>query len=149
MLLGHFSTALLVSTLDWKPEAVIFVTALHFLPNTDVIPIKIGLLDKKHHGGFSHSLFLALLVSGLIFLFSFYYARLAFLALIMHLLVDLPSSEGLELFWPIFKRRFSLNLWQDNGFLSLSELLSGYKQKWQVLTEIIVTTFLVLRLVTL
>src|SRR5690349_16033666 len=86
-----------------------------------------------------HSLLAALLISGLVSLpfvlrkpaapdkpnplFPIFVA--AFAACVLHLLLDLCQSTGVELFWPISSRRFALDWLPDLDLWILGILLAG------------------------
>jgi hypothetical protein len=42
---------------------------------------------------------------------------------------DLPCTIGLQLFWPISKKKFTISLWKETGFWGWETIKGSYKQK--------------------
>lgn len=146
MQVGHVGLALSIATYDWKPETIAVVGATHFLPNLDVILIKMGMKEGDFHCSITHTLAFALGISVLFLPFSAKYALFAFISLVGHYVADLGSTVGQQLFWPLSKKKLTIALWQDTGYWGKSMWLGYYRQPWAWFTEIAVFMFLIYRL---
>ena len=119
--------------------AVAFIS--HWLPNMDVIPIKLGWAKDSFHCTWSHSLiffafvFLALWIPGILwFPIMKSWAVVTIVSLLLHILGDMPSSVGLPILMPL-KKRFTLNLWADTGHSGWFAFMSTYQQAWTWIIE--------------
>ncbi|MBF0104202.1 MAG: metal-dependent hydrolase [Deltaproteobacteria bacterium] len=117
-----------VEAFSW--EAVIVVFLAHFLPNFDVVPIRLGLAKDSFHCTWSHTFLFAILVGALLLPINPSWSFLAFVSLILHYLADSPSSVGLPLLLPFSKKRFSCYLWADTGHSGWFSFKGTYMQSW-------------------
>lgn len=131
-----------IAAFSFEAIAVSFIA--HWLPNFDVIPIRLGWAKDSFHCTWSHSLLFAIVVSVLLVPFDIGWALLAGTSLLAHFLADLPSSVGLPLFLP-WKRRFTLNLWADTGHSGWTAFVGTYQQAWTWILEGAAFVFLYLR----
>jgi len=144
---GHFAASLAIATyFDWNVPTVLYSAAIHWLPNADALVIKAGWAKDDFHCSITHTFLFAIVVSGLIFIFSRYYGILTFINLVVHMLADLPSDIGQRLFWPLSKKKFTLALWKDTGFWGQDTIKGSYQQKWPWILESAVFLFLMYRL---
>ena len=67
---GHVPLALAIATYDWSPEMAVFCLGMHFLPNADSLVVKAGFAKPEFHCTVTHSILFALVVSGIVALFS-------------------------------------------------------------------------------
>ena len=130
MQLGHVPLALSVASFDWTPRTILFCLAMHFLPNADSLVSKAGLAKPSFHCTVTHTLLFAVVVTGIVFLISPFYAPFAFAALVLHYLADFGSTVGLPLLWPFSKKRYTLALFQDTGYWGW-EMYKGYYRQPQ------------------
>ena len=119
----------------WSVESLVVVFVAHYLPNFDVIPIKIGWASDRFHCSYSHSLMFAVIVAALLWPVNASWAVLALVSLLLHFLADSGSSVGLPLLLPFSRRRFSLYLWADTGHSGWFAFRSTYQQAWTWVTE--------------
>lgn len=119
----------------WSMESLLVVFLAHYLPNFDVIPIKLGWAPDRFHCSYSHSLLFAAAVAGALWPLDASWAVLALVSLLMHLAADLGSSVGLPLLLPFSRRRFSLYLWADTGHSGWFAFTGSYRQAWTWVTE--------------
>jgi membrane-bound metal-dependent hydrolase YbcI (DUF457 family) len=117
----------------WEAIGVVFVT--HFLPNLDIIPIKLKWAPDRFHCTYSHSLPFAAAVGLALWPLNSSWALLAVVSLLLHFAADLGSSVGLPLLLPFSRRRFSLYLWADTGHSGWFAFRSTYEQAWTWITE--------------
>lgn len=147
MQFGHVPLALSISTYDWSPRTVVFVGFMHMLPNFDVFPIRMGLAKKEFHCTVTHSFAFAAVVGGLCaWLLAPKWGILAFAAIVAHYFADIGSSVGLPLFYPFYKKRLTLHLFEDTGYWGWDMIKGYYAQFWPIVLESAVTLFLVYRL---
>ncbi len=146
MQLGHVGIALSIASYDWSPKTILIVGTAHFLPNFDSLVIRAGIKDEKFHGTITHTLLFAFLVSGLVLIFSKKYALLTFLSLLAHFLADMGVDVGVPLWWPLSKKRVTLNLWRTSGYWGKEMYLGYYRQLWPLFLELAVLAFLTYRL---
>lgn len=118
---------------SWESLAIVFLA--HFLPNLDVIPIKLGWAKDRFHCTYSHTLFFAAVVGLAFGSINVSCAALAFVSLMLHFAADMGSSVGLPLLLPFSRRRFSLYLWADTGHSGWFTFTGSYRQAWPWLTE--------------
>ncbi len=130
MQLGHVPLALSVASFDWTPKTILFCVAMHFLPNGDSLVSKAGLAKPSFHCTVTHTLLFAVVVTGIVYLISPFYAPFAFAALVLHYLADLGSTVGLPLFWPLSKKRYTAALFKDTGYWGW-EMYKGYYRQPQ------------------
>jgi membrane-bound metal-dependent hydrolase YbcI (DUF457 family) len=116
-------------------ESLVVVFLAHYLPNFDVIPIKLGWASDRFHCSYSHSLLFAVAVAALLWPFNPSWAVLALVSLVLHFVADSGSSVGLPLLLPFSRRRFSLYLWADTGHSGWFAFKSTYQQAWTWITE--------------
>jgi len=119
----------------WSVEALSVVFLAHYLPNLDVIPIKLGWAPDRFHCTYSHTLLFTAAVSLLLWPINVSWAALALVSLLIHFVADSGSSVGLPLLLPFSKRKFSLYLWADTGHSGWFSLFGTYKQAWTWITE--------------
>lgn len=144
MQLGHVAVALAVSSYApeitggrisaFSAEAIAVSFIAHWLPNFDVIPIKLGWAKDAFHCTWSHSFLFAIIVGLILLPLNIGWSLLAFVSLVVHFLADMPSSVGLPLFMP-WKRRFTISLWADTGHSGWFAFRSTYEQAWTWLLE--------------
>jgi membrane-bound metal-dependent hydrolase YbcI (DUF457 family) len=145
---GHFAASLAIATyFDWNIPTVLYSVGIHWLPNADALAIKAGWAKDDFHCSITHTFLFAFLLSGLISIFSRYYVLLTLVNLVVHMIVDLPSTIGQQLFWPISKRKFTLALWEDTGFWGRDTIKGCYRQKWPWILESAAFAFLIYRLI--
>jgi membrane-bound metal-dependent hydrolase YbcI (DUF457 family) len=119
----------------WSVESLVVVFVAHYLPNFDVIPIKLGWATDRFHCSYSHSLLFAAIVAAILWPVNASWAVLALVSLLLHFLADSGSSVGLPLLLPFSRRRFSLYLWADTGHSGWFAFKSTYQQAWTWVTE--------------
>jgi membrane-bound metal-dependent hydrolase YbcI (DUF457 family) len=125
-----------VPTVDaWSLESLVVVFAAHYLPNFDVIPIKLKWAPDRFHCTFSHTLLFAAAVALALWPLNASWAVLAAVSLALHFVADSGSSVGLPLLLPFSRRKFSLYLWADTGYTVRFALTSTYQQAWTWITE--------------
>lgn len=122
-----------VEAFSW--EAVIVVFLAHFLPNFDVIPIKLGWAKDSFHCTWSHTFVFAFGVSLILWPINPSWSALTFVSLLFHYLADSPSSVGLPLLMPFSKKRFSCYLWADTGHSGWFSFKGTYMQAWTWVLE--------------
>ena len=126
--LPEMSTALSI-------ESLIVAYGTHWLPNMDVVPIKLGLAKDNFHCTWSHSLLFVVLVGLILWPINASWALMGVISLAIHLLADMPSSVGLPLLLPFTRKRFTLNLWADTGHSGWFCFYSTYQQAWTWILE--------------
>lgn len=119
----------------WSAESLAVVFLAHYLPNLDVIPIKLGWAPDRFHCSYSHSLLFAVAAAAALWPFDPSWAVLAFASLLLHLVADSGSSVGLPLLLPFSRKRFSLYLWADTGHSGWLAFKGTYQQAWTWVTE--------------
>jgi membrane-bound metal-dependent hydrolase YbcI (DUF457 family) len=119
----------------WSAESIVVVFVAHYLPNFDVIPIKLGWAADRFHCSYSHSLLFAVAVAAALWPFNASWAVLALVSLLLHFVADSGSSVGLPLLLPFSRKRFSLFLWADTGHSGWFAFRSTYQQAWTWVTE--------------
>ncbi|RLG48277.1 MAG: hypothetical protein DRN92_01400 [Thermoproteota archaeon] len=145
MWLGHILSALLIASFSFTKENLAIALFFNWLPNIDALLVKAGVKPKEFHDGPTHS-FLFALVAGLPLIFlSIEKGIISFLSILAHLICDFPTDKGIPLLYPM-KRRFSLNLWKETGFLGIKSVYGFYKQKSALLSEILLLAVLILRI---
>src|SRR3990172_12899490 len=125
---GHVPLALAIATYDWNPRMAVFCLAIHWLPNADSLVVKAGFAKPEFHCTVTHSVFFALVVSGVIAIFSPHYALFGLIAILAHYAADIGSTVGLPLLWPLSKRKFTLALWRDSGYWGRGVYAAYYRQ---------------------
>jgi membrane-bound metal-dependent hydrolase YbcI (DUF457 family) len=113
--------------------AVAFVT--HWLPNFDVVPIKLGWAKDSFHCTWSHTFVFVALVSLLLWPINATWALMGLISLVVHFLADMGSSVGLPLLMPLTNKRFTLNLWADTGHSGWFTFVGSYQQSWTWVLE--------------
>ena len=119
----------------WSLESIVVVAVAHYLPNLDVIPIKLKLAPDRFHCTYSHTLLFAAVVGLALWPINVSWAALAVVSLLLHFVADSGSSVGLPLLLPFSRRRFSLYLWADTGHSGWFAFRSTYQQAWTWVTE--------------
>ncbi len=145
MWLGHILSALLIASFSFTKENLAIALLFNWLPNIDALFVKAGVKPTEFHDGPTHSFLFALAAGLIMALISIEKGILSFLSVIAHLICDLPTDKGIPLFYPI-KRRFSLNLWKETGFLGKESIYGFYKQRSALLSEILLLVLLIFRL---
>ncbi len=145
MQLGHVAVSFIIASYApqitggqmqaFSLESILVAFAAHWLPNLDVIPIKLGWAKDSFHCTWSHSLVFAIAVFLLLLPFNSAWAMLSLVSLIVHYLADMPSSVGLPLLMPFTKKRFTINLWADTGHSGWDALIGTYVQAWTWILE--------------
>lgn len=120
---------------SWSAESLAVVFIAHYLPNFDVIPIKLGWATDRFHCWYSHSLLFAAAVTLALWPVSPSWAVLACVSLLLHFVADSGSSVGLPLLLPFSGKRFSLYLWADTGHSGWFSFAGTYRQAWTWVTE--------------
>lgn len=146
MQLAHVGMSLAIATYAGDHDVTFFVLAntFHHLPSLDQLFVDLKLAPKEFHDAELHTPFFALVVSAVVSLFSWRYGLLAFISIISHVLMDLPTKSGIMLLYPFSRKRFSLNLWRNTGAWGIREF---YSQKWAWILEAPIWAFMILRLV--
>ncbi len=145
---GHFGVSLVIATFfDWSVPTVLYAVGIQWLPNADALPVRAGWVDEDFHCSITHTFLFAIIISGLIAMFSRYYGLLTFVSLIAHMLADLPSDVGQPWLWPFAKKKFTIALWRDTGSWGWETIKGSYQQKWPWILEAAVFLFLIYRLV--
>jgi membrane-bound metal-dependent hydrolase YbcI (DUF457 family) len=119
----------------WSAEALTVVFLAHYLPNLDVIPIKLGWATDRFHCTYSHTLLFTAVVCLVLWPINVSWAALALVSLLIHFVADSGSSVGLPLLLPFSKRKFSLYLWADTGHSGWFSFEGTYRQAWTWITE--------------
>src|SRR3970040_1933167 len=132
---GHVPLALAIATYDWSPEMAAFCLGMHFLPNADSLVVKAGFAKPEFHCTVTHSILFALVVSGIVALFSPHYAAFALAAILAHYAADIGSTVGLPLLWPFSRRKFTLALWRDSGYWGREMYAAYYRQPMSWVVE--------------
>ena len=136
MQFGHLGIALLIASLDPRPEVFAIVGAAQFLPNADSLVIRAGWAKPEFHGTWSHSLVFCFAVMLLaIIAFGPWLGCLAGLSLAAHVVADMPTDTGIPLLLPFSRRRFSLNLWTNSGYWGRAMYAGYYRQPWAWILE--------------
>lgn len=143
---GHVPLALAIATYDWNPRMAAFCLAIHWLPNADSLVVKAGYAKPDFHCTVTHSIFFALVVSGIIAIFSPHYALFGLIAILAHYAADIGSTVGLPLLWPLSKKRYTLALFKDTGYWGWDMLIGYYKQPMAWVLEGAVLAFFIYRL---
>jgi len=148
MQLGHILLALLIATFDWKLKTILLIVFFSLLPNFDVFLVWLKIVPSSYHcaNSFTHTIVFALIVSGITLIFSAKYALFALITILLHLLLDSPTNTGIRFFYPISKKRYTINLWKETGFWGWKSLKGYYTQKYALITELLITTLLTIRL---
>ncbi len=143
---GHFVLSLTIATYDWSLPTALYSFAIQWLPNADALPIRAGWAKDDFHCSITHTFLFAFLVSGFVLIFSKRYAMITLANLVLHMMADLPSDIGQRLFWPFWKRKFTLALWKDTGYWGRDTIIGSYRQKWPWILESALLLFFVYRL---
>ena len=143
---GHVPLALAIATYDWNPRMAAFCLAIHWLPNADSLVVRAGYAKPEFHCTVTHSIFFALVVSGIIAIFSPHYALFGLIAMLAHYAADIGSTVGLPLLWPLSKKRYTLALFKDTGYWGWGMLIGYYKQPMAWVLEGAVFAFFIYRL---
>lgn len=146
MQFGHVAVALSISTYDWNPKTVIFVGLVHFLPNFDAFPIRLGWAKPSFHCTITHTFLFAFIVSLLAWLAGPTWGIFAIVSLLTHYLADMGSTVGLPLLLPFSKRKFTWALFEDTGYWGKETILGYYRQPMSWILEGSVLIFLIYRL---
>jgi membrane-bound metal-dependent hydrolase YbcI (DUF457 family) len=134
--LGHVGLALVIASLDPRPEVFAVVGAAQFLPNADALIIRAGWAKPEFHGTWSHSLVFCLAVTLLaIAVFGAWLGCLAGLSLASHVVADMPTDTGIPLLLPFSRRRFTLDLWTNTGYWGRAMYAGYYRQPWAWILE--------------
>jgi len=145
MWLGHILAALFIASFYFNKENLAITLFFSWLPNIDALFVKAGIKPAEFHDGPTHSLLFALTIGLLPILFCMEKGILSFISIIAHLICDLPTDKGIPILYP-WKRRFSLNLWKETGFLGKDSIYGFYKQKSALLSEMLLLSLVVIRL---
>ena len=116
-------------------QSLVVVFLAHYLPNFDVIPIRLKWAPASFHCSYSHSVLFAVFVGLALWPINPSWAVLSFVSLLLHFVADSGSSVGLPLLLPFSKQRFSLYLWADTGHSGWFAFRSTYQQAWTWVTE--------------
>ncbi|GEM_PF-1160444 len=145
---GHLIISLLIPFLIGKTTLFAFIVSVFYglFPNLDGV-IEIALSKKGFHSGPFHSISAAFFFSIPLIFYSRFYFALGFLSYLLHLLADLPTDKGIEIFWPFIKKRYSLPLWKETGFFGISSIKGYYRQKWPKIIEFSLLILLILLLI--
>jgi membrane-bound metal-dependent hydrolase YbcI (DUF457 family) len=143
---GHVPLALAIATYDWNPRMAAFCLAIHWLPNADSLVVRAGYAKPEFHCTVTHSIFFALVVSGIIAIFSPHYALFGLIAILAHYAADIGSTVGLPLLWPLSKKRYTLAFFKDTGYWGWDMLIGYYKQPMAWVLETLVFAFFIYRL---
>jgi membrane-bound metal-dependent hydrolase YbcI (DUF457 family) len=143
---GHVPLALAIATYDWNPKMAAFCLAIHWLPNADSLVVRAGYAKPEFHCTVTHSIFFALVVSGIIAIFSPHYALFGLIAILAHYAADIGSTVGLPLLWPLSKKRYTLAFFKDTGYWGWDMLIGYYKQPMAWVLEGLVLAFFIYRL---
>lgn len=136
MWFGHIVAGLIVAVLFGFDLTVIALAVFFsWLPNIDAFFVKLGFQTKEFHDGPTHSLGFAAVIGMLAGLIDPVYGLIAFLAIILHCLSDMPTDAGILFFYPLSKKNVSLNLWKETGFWGFSSIKGYYAQKWAIISE--------------
>jgi len=108
--------------------------------------IKAGLAKDDFHCSITHTFLFAFVVSGIVLIFSMRYGIITLVNLVIHMMADLPSDTGQALFWPFWKKKFTIALWKDTGFWGRDAIIGSYKQKWPWILESALLLFFIYRL---
>ncbi len=127
---GHVPLALAIATYDWSPEMGVFCLGMHFLPNADSLVVKAGFAKPEFHCTVTHSILFALVVSGIVALFSPHYAVFALIAILAHYAADIGSTA----------------FFKDTGYWGWQMLIGYYRQPMAWVLEGAVLAFFVYRL---
>lgn len=145
MWFGHILTGLVVSSLfNFDARIILLCLFFSWLPNIDAIFVKMRFAKKGFHDGPTHSITFSIIFGLIASFFSLEYGTIAFLCYFLHLLCDLPTDTGISIFYPLTKKRYSLNLWKETGFWGNKSILGYYKQKWAKILEGLVIIILIL-----
>ena len=146
MQLGHVPLALSIATYDWSPRTAIFCLGMHFLPNIDSLVERSGWAGSGFHCTVTHTTWFAVVVSGVVAIWSPHYAIFAFVAIMTHFVADIGSTVGLPLLWPFSRKSFTLALFKDSGYWGWEMYTGYYKQPMSRVLEGAVILFFVYRL---
>jgi membrane-bound metal-dependent hydrolase YbcI (DUF457 family) len=145
MQLGHVAVALTISSFApelsggamkaFSVESMLLSLAAHELPNIDGLPIMLGWAKKAFHCTWTHSLLFAFVISLLLLLLRPAWAGIALVGILLHFLCDMPSSVGLPVLYPFYKRRITFNLWADTGYFGWESTKGTYMQAWTWILE--------------
>lgn len=136
MQLGHAGLALVIASLDPRPEVFAVVGVAQFLPNADSLVIRAGWAKPEFHGTWSHTLVFCLAVTLLAMVcLGSWIGCLAGLSLVSHVVADMPTDTGIPLLLPFSRRRFSLNLWTNTGYWGRAMYAGYYRQPWAWILE--------------
>ncbi len=145
MQVPHLPVALSVATYDWNPKTIALCVAMHFMPNADALVERSGLVKPGFHCTVTHSILFAIVVSGLVAIWSPHYGIFTFAAILSHYAADIGSTVGLPLLWPFVKKRYTIALFKDTGYWG-RDMLVGYKQPMAWVVEGAVAIFFIHRL---
>ena len=143
---GHLPVALSVATYDWNPKTIALCVVMHWLPNSDALVERSGLVKPGFHCTVTHSILFAVVVSTLVAIWSPHYAVFTFAAMISHYAADIGVASGLPLLWPFTNRKFTLALFKDTGYWGREMFIGYYKQPMSWILEGAVIVFFVYRL---
>ena len=149
MQVGHVGIALAIASYDWSPETALVVAGSQFLPNADVLFFRDAETRDKYHGTLTHSLLFALPISAIVWLISPHYGPFVLISMLAHYAADIGVDVGVPLFFPISRKRFSLNLFKTSGTWGKSMWIGYYRQPWPLVLETAVFAFLAFRMWTL
>ncbi len=148
MWFGHLIVGLIIAV-PFGFDAVAIALGLFFswLPNVDALIARAGIRRNEFHDGPTHSIAFAIIIGGIVSLVSPIYGLIAFLGCFLHCLSDMPTNSGVPLFYPLSKKRITLNLWSETGFWGIQSIRGYYSQKWAKLSELFVVILLLILLV--
>ncbi len=107
--LGVFTGLIAQYYFGWKIGIVVFLFQL--IP---LIDIYVGMFIRVEP---LHNIFAVVILSGLVALYDFFAAWIAFVSYVLHIGVDLLVDEGIELFYPFTKKKFKYPVWHSEDIV--------------------------------
>jgi len=146
MQLGHIAVAVSIASYNWNPKTIVFVGFMHFLPNFDVLPLKLGWAKRSFHCTITHTFLFALIVSAIALQFGNIWGILAIVSLLTHYLADMGSTVGQPLFYPLSKKKYTWALFKDTGPYGMDSFVGYYSQPMSWGLEVPAFSFAIYRL---
>ena len=141
--ISHLAGGPIVPSFSGEALAVAFLA--HWLPNFDVVPIRLGLAKDSFHCTWTHTLLFTALVGLILWPINASWALISVMSIVIHFMSDIGSSVGLPLLMPFTKKRYTLNLWADTGHSGWIAFKGSYMQTWTWILEGFVILFLIIR----
>jgi hypothetical protein len=150
MWLGHIFMSILFWVFARRTLNLPLLLIGGMVPNIDFIFCHFKITDKNFHMGFIHTPFFLLLASIPLYFLNFNY-WLAFLSgSFTHLIGDVGCDTGIMFLYPISKKRFTLNMWNNTGINAeiymykgiINDITSYYSQRIPKIIELLMVSII-------